>query len=175
MESIIQMAFSYTNECIAIMPNKKCSACKKPFPATTEYFHRDRTEKDGLFLQCKVCRSKSTREYNSRPEVKKRVQDYGKTYRKRDEIKQRKHIQNRKQKYGLTQEEYLAMIEEHGGLCAMCGNPERLPGKSLSIDHDHVTGKVRGLLCFICNTRLAILENAEFMASAREYLTKYTA
>lgn len=52
-------------------------------------------------------------------------------------------------KYGLSPEQYDAIFAAQGGRCAVCGRP---PKKNrLSVDHDHRTGRVRGLLCFRCN------------------------
>lgn len=56
-----------------------------------------------------------------------------------------------KRKYGITVEQYEAIKERQGDLCALCGwkGPE-----TLAIDHDHRTGRVRGLLCRSCNVNL---------------------
>lgn len=52
-------------------------------------------------------------------------------------------------KYGLSHETYLLMLQKQNGVCAICGQP---PGqRALSVDHNHETGKVRGLLCASCN------------------------
>lgn len=48
----------------------------------------------------------------------------------------------------LTEAEYNAMFAEQNGVCAICSQPSDI---ALSIDHDHATGKVRGLLCKACN------------------------
>ncbi len=67
-------------------------------------------------------------------------------------------------RYGPTPEAYEAMQLRAAGLCELCGEPESqflLEGaepRSLAIDHDHKTGRVRGLLCWICNTRLGWVE-----------------
>lgn len=52
--------------------------------------------------------------------------------------------------YGITAEEYQAIYRAQGGKCAIC---QRATGasKKLSVDHDHKTGEVRGLLCTPCN------------------------
>ena len=65
-------------------------------------------------------------------------------------------------KFGLTVEQYDAMHEQQNGLCAICQQPEtsQRDGKvyRLAVDHDHNTGKVRGLLCFKCNSAMGSFE-----------------
>lgn len=56
-------------------------------------------------------------------------------------------------KWNLTIEEIDAMILAQGGVCLICEKPEK-KNIRLSIDHDHKTGKIRGLLCTHCNWRL---------------------
>jgi hypothetical protein len=62
--------------------------------------------------------------------------------------------------YGITSEQYEALYEEQGGVCYIC---QRATGKirRLAVDHDHVTGYVRGLLCKPCNSILAHLRDDE--------------
>lgn len=66
-----------------------------------------------------------------------------------------------KNAYGLTIEGYKELLNKQSGACAICLCPEtrKLRGRvwSLSIDHNHTTGKVRGLLCAACNTALGML------------------
>ena len=67
--------------------------------------------------------------------------------------------------FGLTIEDYDAMHEAQDGLCAICKQPETSSrdGKvyRLAVDHDHKTGKVRGLLCFKCNSAMGSFEKRE--------------
>lgn len=67
--------------------------------------------------------------------------------------------------FGLTIEDYEAMYEAQGGLCAICAQPETSSrnGKvyRLAVDHNHKTGKVRGLLCFKCNSAMGSFEKRE--------------
>ena len=58
-----------------------------------------------------------------------------------------------KRKYKLTPEERQAMIEEQNGACEICG--EVLWDK-LEVDHNHTTGKVRAMLCHLCNSGLGM-------------------
>ncbi len=59
-------------------------------------------------------------------------------------------------KYGLKEEDYKAIFSEQKGVCAIClRTPEQIrPYRWLSVDHDHETGSIRGLLCYSCNHRL---------------------
>jgi hypothetical protein len=61
--------------------------------------------------------------------------------------------------YGVTKEKYETMLEEHLNKCAICGKNNEDCEKSLSIDHCHNTGKVRGLLCAGCNFLVGRIED----------------
>jgi hypothetical protein len=56
--------------------------------------------------------------------------------------------------YDLTIEEFEAMLAAQGGVCAICAGPPGGRWNRLFVDHDHETGKVRGLLCHLCNAAL---------------------
>jgi len=58
---------------------------------------------------------------------------------------------NLKHKYGITVEDYDEMLESQDNGCAICGKTPEENGRRLHVDHDHRTGKVRGLLCHACN------------------------
>lgn len=74
-----------------------------------------------------------------------------------------------KSKYGITQEDYLEMLLNQGGVCAICGEA----GVMLCIDHDHATGKIRGLLCAHCNHGLGkFKDRRDLLARASEYLER---
>jgi len=72
---------------------------------------------------------------------------------------------------------YKEMFKKQNGVCAICGKPESRKYKDkivrLSIDHNHSTGKLRGLLCHRCNVALGLfLENTNFLSNAVRYLEK---
>ncbi len=79
---------------------------------------------------------------------------------------------------GITQAQYDAMQEEQGGVCAICGLPERQKSclgnpKSLHADHDHETGSFRGLLCSRCNAGVGYLnDDPSLMEKAAQYLRR---
>lgn len=80
----------------------------------------------------------------------------------------------RERKYGLTHDEYQALLEAQGGVCAICGNGAQQ--RSLAVDHDHETGAVRGLLCDRCNPMLGYArDNAVVLQAAIAYLAKTSA
>jgi len=60
--------------------------------------------------------------------------------------------------YGLSKKEYLTLLEEQNGCCALCGVHHSQLNKRLCVDHNHVTGVVRGLLCSSCNFALGLLK-----------------
>ena len=73
----------------------------------------------------------------------------------------------------ITPAEYKSLLAKQGGVCAIC---QRRPKTiKLAVDHDHLTGKVRGLLCGNCNTSLGKLgDTEETLAVACRYLRKTT-
>ena len=76
----------------------------------------------------------------------------------------------------MTVEEFQALHDAQGGVCAICGQPPSvvIRGESiarLSVDHDHVTGRIRGLLCTSCNRLLGLArDDPDRLAAAIEYL-----
>lgn len=78
-------------------------------------------------------------------------------------------------KYGISQEEYEVLIEKQGDSCAICQTME--PGgrhNTWHIDHDHVTGKVRGLLCWLCNSGLGKFKDDSYLlGKAVKYLENH--
>lgn len=82
-------------------------------------------------------------------------------------------------KYGITTEQYEAMYQAQGGVCATCRKPEtsvhhhtQTP-KALSVDHCHATGRVRGLLCWHCNSVLGkVKDNPITLRAMADYLEK---
>ncbi len=65
-----------------------------------------------------------------------------------------------KKNFGMTLEDYDKMFKKQKGLCAICDKPQNtFNTKNLYIDHDHKTGKVRGLLCHKCNNGLGFLDD----------------
>ena len=76
-----------------------------------------------------------------------------------------------KKRYGISLEDYNKLFEKQEGCCAICGIHQTEIEKSLAVDHCHSTGKVRGLLCFDCNTGIGKLkDDYELVYKAYRYL-----
>lgn len=73
-------------------------------------------------------------------------------------------------KYGLTIEQWQEMFSKQNGCCKICGKHQSQFKSTLCVDHNHITGEVRGLLCPSCNHLLVALENKDFCAKATLYL-----
>lgn len=75
-------------------------------------------------------------------------------------------------RYGITVEQFDEMTKAQSGVCAICQNPQTgSRWTNLSIDHDHETNRVRGLLCAECNLGLGkFKDNPELLEAAARYL-----
>ena len=110
-----------------------------------------------------------------RDAAKKRYQEkkaqylaYQREYRAANPEKQREYA--RKSNYGITKAEWDALFQSQGRVCGICGSDT--PGQShWSTDHDHQTGRVRGILCRSCNLGLgSFKDSVELLGKAIQYL-----
>lgn len=138
-----------------------------------------------ILIQCNVCKEmKSLDEFFvvNHPTNKKRR--YGRSYdckeckrkyERTPKTKANRRNAHLKRTYGFGQAMYDAMLAAQGGGCAICKTKE--PGGSggkFHVDHDHVTGKVRGLLCGRCNRAIGLLNDSHHtVLSAAKYITKH--
>lgn len=132
-------------------------------------FHRYKTQKDGYHYYCKLCRKVI--------EGNDKRRQYSKMYvqLRLDADSQYQQHSRRRARYGILPEEYLSMFEQQEGKCAICGQEEKClyKGKirSLAVDHDHKTGKVRSLLCNGCNNGLGrFADDPNLLRMAADYL-----
>jgi hypothetical protein len=106
---------------------------------------------------CKPCYSVKYKEYNSKHRAKDPIWAQERDWRG--------HI---KRTFGLSFEEYCDMQDKQMGVCAICGE---CPDVHLAVDHCHVTGDVRGLLCRRCNTGIGVFgDSIELLEEAIDYL-----
>jgi hypothetical protein len=82
-----------------------------------------------------------------------------------------------KKKFGLTIEQWTALFDAQGGCCASCGTDSpgaKGPKNNWMTDHDHLTGRVRGIICMPCNLALGWLgDTLETVQSRCEQLVAY--
>ena len=76
-----------------------------------------------------------------------------------------------KYEYGITLVQYNEMFETQEGKCAICQRHQNELTRTLCVDHDHKTNKVRALLCVTCNTDVSVVENR--LEEMTNYLNKY--
>lgn len=128
---------------------------------------RMRTTKNGK-RRCRLCRK--WRVFEKFPEVSTRPDMQYRGYECSDCIRDEQHRRAywMKGNTGLTLAQYNELLAAQNGGCAMCGKPPvRI---RLSVDHDHVTCVIRGLLCHGCNTKLAGFEDFEQRRKMESYI-----
>ncbi len=136
---------------------KTCSKCKEQKPLSE--FHKQRKSPDGLAWYCKKCKQEQAREWRRSPSGLDTEKRRNKSLARYAQIKSR---------YGLDKHGYHALIDG-AGHCQICG--AEFTGREPMIDHNHLTGKVRGLLCQSCNSMLGYAkDNAAILRAAIEYL-----
>ncbi len=128
---------------------KTCSKCKQAKPV--EAFAKAKKSKDGLRWRCRECLKQERIEAG--PEKQKNFN---------------------LRRYGLTIEQFREMLLRQENKCASCGEPVR-EGKGRGcahVDHNHITGKVRGILCAGCNVGIGHLGTLRKILLAARYFKK---
>jgi hypothetical protein len=116
----------------------------------------------------------------------KRSREYHATHKKEDLLRNKQYRINNpeksgkwyrkyqlKIKHGITEDMYIKLYTEQNGRCAICNTHQDDITMPFHIDHDHTTGKIRGLLCNRCNMALGLLkDNSDIFQSAIDYILK---
>jgi Recombination endonuclease VII len=127
---------------------KWCGRCNQLKPVTD--FSKDTARSTGLQHYCKSCNS----------EYYKKTRRHGSQHRSPADIRARDRHATLRRKYGISVEEYEQILAEQDGVCAICGEDEKdQRWGCLYVDHDHKTGKIRGLLCRDCNLALGLFQD----------------
>ena len=142
---------------------KICSECRKGKPATLEFFYKQKQAKDGLTWYCKVCIKKRQQSDKGKKQSRRASRKYGKSPKGRLNMKKG----NLKHRYNITLKQREQMYTNQDGCCAICG--EAVPYSKIVTDHNHNTGKIRGLLCRGCNVGMGWFDNKIFMRGAKDY------
>ena len=118
---------------------KTCSRCR--IEKSVDKYHVNQSSLDSLYPQCKECESEGAKRY--------RRTGKGRVVIRRVRLKGL---------YNLTEEEWDSLLKSQDGLCAIC-NTDKPGGKGWNVDHCHICGGVRGILCRRCNLELGVIEN----------------
>lgn len=137
---------------ISLIEHKKCSKCKKIYPRSPVYFYKNKNRKMGLDSWCKNCKS-----------------DYD-------------HKRHKIYRYGISLNKVNELIFEQKNRCAICGQNfddifniyiDKLTIRSPRVDHNHKSGKIRGILCNKCNILLGMVkDNTSILLKAVDYLDR---
>lgn len=133
-------------------PRKYCSRCKIEKPESEFYLKR----KSQRQSECKECTRERRSLWWKSPA--------GKISSANSKLKAR---------FGITLDEYNKLLDCQDRKCAVCGATESYLGHRLAVDHSHITGKVRGLLCKACNVGIGHFnESTRVLENAINYIIK---
>lgn len=132
---------------------KICNICKEPKSSID--FSNAKRSRDGKAWSCKECDKARIKKY--RCTTKSSLATRNTAYKKL---------------YGITIQQYEELFTEQKGKCAICYSDVNDKIRStLSVDHDHTTGRIRGLLCSKCNAGLGMFKDSPvLLQKAAEYL-----
>lgn len=163
------------------LTEKRCTECQRTKPVHAFYTHK----RDGWRSVCIYCTKQAAAERTAervaarearKPEVQARRRERNREYARRKRASPEYATQRRAERarvYGMTVEEVDVLYAIQGGRCGCCDRPLR-GGRTEAIDHCHATGKVRGILCFHCNTGVGKLgDNAAGVRRALKYLERF--
>ena len=155
---------------------KVCTRCFESYPI--EGFNRDRSKRDGRYNHCKPCAKAAYLVNRKDPAVVQRAREKSAAWRKANPERTKQGIRcaTLRKKYGMSAKEFDEKFLAQGSCCAICKTKEsssRNKG-AMHVDHDHVSGKIRGILCQGCNVTLGKMRDSpELLRAAAAYLEKY--
>lgn len=164
---------------------KKCYRCKLDFDLS--HFREDPSKKDGKTSYCKTCLKESQKIWYQKNKEKARTTATSSYQKRKSQISQRrkelrqldpeKYRAQARRRYcpkkskeqgwkqagivDMTYDRYNELLERQNHCCAVCSTHKSKFKKALCVDHNHATGKARGLLCDNCNRALGYLKESE--------------
>lgn len=159
------------------MKARLCKGCNQLKPLDSKHFVKDKNDPTGFTYRCKICRAKAHKQWSLRnpgkiKELNEKHKGTRKAYYNSPEIKLKYRKKYIERKFGIKYDLYQSMHDSSDGKCYICGEPETNKRQEyLSVDHDHKTGKVRGLLCNSCNRGLGFFrDNPKYLENAKTYI-----
>jgi hypothetical protein len=146
---------------------KVCTVCR--ILKSLDEFSNRKVSRDGKRSECKSCSTKSAMLWAKKNPDKVKIN--AKKFREtnKESCKYRKL----KDKYNISEQEYLKLVNKQKNSCAICNILEKHLRRALDVDHCHKTGKVRGLLCEKCNKAIGIFnDDIKLFKKAINYLGK---
>jgi hypothetical protein len=139
---------------------RRCPACGEEKEQNDQNFYR-RTGTNRVHTYCKPCYLVKC---NITLDKKRFTDDY----------KTKRRFEQRKRRMGVSQSTFLSMFQEQNHLCAIC-KQELVDGTGkVHVDHNHLTGAVRKLLCRRCNMMIGMADdNISILLNAAEYLRNH--
>lgn len=166
-----------------------CKECSKKYSKIYAIEHKDSilVYQKEYRKNNKVKHRKQIKQYydSHKEELKAYRDEYKKNNKEKIKEQQKQYRLNNPEKiknhdlfssYGITLAEYNSMLESQNNVCAICGNCEtektdKNKNRNLAVDHNHKTGKIRGLLCGKCNKMIGLAnDNITILQSAINYL-----
>lgn len=144
---------------------KQCTTCEET--KLINNFCKSKSGKHGVGSVCRPCKSKVNLEWSRKnPDKCKKYRQ--KTRKVHPEADRGYYL---KRDFNLTIQEYNKLLKKQSFCCAICKKPQSEFKINLAVDHCHTTGKVRGLLCNVCNIGLGYFKDKkQLLFSAIEYL-----
>lgn len=148
-----------------VLQTKICTGCEQD--KSLDSYPPDLRRKDGKGTKCRVCVLEVKKAYLARypdKDAARRLKqaEHGAAWYRRNYDKQIKRFRENGliRKYGISVEDYQRMLDRQEGRCAICGADK--PGrnnKTFAVDHSHIDGSVRGLLCIKCNSGIGFFRD----------------
>lgn len=151
------------------LSTKVCVTCK--IEKELSEFKNRKLSKDGKRNDCRACSRRVETLRRKNPSVASHILEVQRKRRKINYDPLENRAKELKKKYGISLVDYNVMFLNQSGVCRIC---KKQSEDVLAVDHNHQTGKVRGLLCSACNKGLGhFCDSIELLSSAVEYLKSY--
>lgn len=153
---------------------KRCPRCETVKPDSEYYKDKYSRARDNLSGYCKTCVCERVKIHQEKNRERRKL--YARVWYAKNKHTQRERTLIRN--YGITAKDFDAMLEKQRGRCAICQKHHtecpkgRCSEVALLVDHDHHTGKIRGLLCHHCNHRLDLFTTKEIVKRTLAYISQ---